>query len=294
MAPSIAQMRSFVAIAKEGSFTRAARSIHLSQPALTVQIRQLEEALQVKLLDRNTRSVQLTRVGEELAPVFERLLHELDTVVGAAKEIASKRFGIVRIACLPSLAATALPIAIGKFRARYPGVEFMVKDAVGAKIVSMVRSGTVDFGITAGEVGGADLETAVMMRDRMHAIYLAPHPLERETKITAEKLSGYPLILMDEESSVRQIVERAFRAEGLSVKPAIEPTYMSTAVGMVRARLGVALLPSTAVEARPAGKLRSRPVSGAHFVRTISIVRRTGRTLPPASAAFLAILGPQR
>src|SRR4051794_18624940 len=112
MAPTIAQMRSFVAIAKVGSFTRAAHAIHLSQPALTVQIRQLEEALAVKLLDRNTRTVHLTRVGRELAPLFERVLQEIDGIVSGAKQLGSKKYGIVRLACLPSIAAALLPAAI--------------------------------------------------------------------------------------------------------------------------------------------------------------------------------------
>src|SRR5581483_6175300 len=101
-----------VAIAKLGSFTRAARAIHLSQPALTVQIRELEAALQVKLFDRNTRSVHLTRIGRELAPTFERMLQELDNVVGGAKALASKSYGIVRLGCLPSLAAAVVPHAV--------------------------------------------------------------------------------------------------------------------------------------------------------------------------------------
>src|SRR5262249_56089947 len=120
-------MRGFVAISKLGSFTRAAHTIHLSQPALTVQIRQLEEVLQVKLLDRNTRSVQLTRVGRELAPVFERVLQEIDTVVIGAKTLASKSYGVVRLGCLPSLALAMLPSAIRDFRLAHPGLEFVVR-----------------------------------------------------------------------------------------------------------------------------------------------------------------------
>ncbi len=290
MAPTLPQMRSFVAISRLGSFTRAAHSLHLSQPALTVQIRELEAALGVRLIDRNTRSVALTRIGRELAPVFERVLRELDAVVSGAKELSDRRYGIVRIACLPSLAAAMLPEKIRDFRGRHPGVEFVVRDGVGRRVLALVKADAVDFGIAAGEVNDPELETTVLLRDRMHAVYLKPHPLDRERTITAAKLVAHPLILMDQESTVRQVVERAFRAEGLTVKPAIEATYMTTAVGMVRARLGVALLPSAASESKPSGKLRSRAIAGRHFVRPIVVVRKKGRTLPPASADFLAAL----
>lgn len=290
MAPSIAQMRGFVAISKLGSFTQAARAIHLSQPALTVQIRQLEQTLKVKLVDRNTRSVALTRIGRDLVPVFERILHELDNVVTGAKELAGKSYGIVRIACLPSLAAAMLPDAIRDFRQQYPRVEFIVRDGVGSKVLSLVKSDAVDFGIAGGDLDDPEFETKLLMRDRIHVLYLSPHPLDRERPVTAAKLAQYPLILMDEESTVRRLVERAFHAEGLAIKPAIEATYMATAVGMVRARLGVALLPSTAVEAKASGRVKSKPLAGRNFSRAISIVRKKGRTLPPASATFLSIL----
>ncbi len=290
MNPNLAQIRSFVAIAKLGSFTRAARVVNLSQPALTVQIRQLESVLNVKILDRNTRSVRLTRVGEELVSVFDRLLDELDSVVIGAKDLAAKRLGVVRLACLPSFAATMLPKAIVAFRARHRGVQFVLKDGVGRKIVSLVKSEVVDFGIAGGDVSDPDLHTKVLTRDRMHAIYLAPHALEKEKKITAEALARQPLILMDEDSTVRQVVDRAFEKSGQSVKPALEATYMSTAIGMVRAKLGVALLPSTAIEARASGRMRSRPIEGRDFRRSIFIIRKVGRSLPPASESFLSAL----
>jgi DNA-binding transcriptional LysR family regulator len=290
MTPSVAQMRSFIAIAKQGSFTRAARSLHLSQPALTVQIRQLEQALKVRLIDRNTRSVALTRIGRELVPILERLLGELDTVVSNARDLSTRQYGIVRVACLPSIAATVMPSAIAAFKVRHPGVQFNVRDGVGGKILALLRSDAVDFGITAGEVNDPEFKTSVLMRDHMHAVYLAPHPLHKEKKITPEKLSRFPLILMDEESTVRQLVDRAFRLAGVSAKPIIEATYMATAVGMVQARLGVAILPSAAIEARPAGRLKSKPIEGKHFTRPIFIVQKAGRSLPPASESFLTTL----
>jgi DNA-binding transcriptional LysR family regulator len=290
MEPNIRQMRSFVAIAKAGSFTRAAQMFHVSQPALTVQIRQLETALNVRLFDRSTRSVQVTRVGRELIPIFERLLGELDGVVNGVRELATTRHGTVRLACLPSLAATLLPPAIAQFRARHPHVQFVLKDGVGEKIATLVKADIVDFGITALTQDDPELEAVPLMQDRIHAVYLAPHRLDRERRITLDALAREPLILMDEGTTIRQVVERAFSQARMAKTTAIETTYMSSALGMVRAKLGVALLPSTAIEAREAGKLRSRPVEGRGFLRPIFVVHKAGRSLPPASAGFLESL----
>ena len=290
MTPTIPQMRSFIAIAHTGSFTQAARALNLSQPALTVQIRQLETALKVRLIDRNTRSVSITRIGRELVPVFERLLTELDSVVNGARDLSEKRYGIVRVACLPSVAATVMPSAISSFKAKHPGVQFSVRDGVGGKIIALLKAEDVDFGITAGEIDDPQFETSVLMHDHMHAVYLTPHPLHSEKRITAEKLSQFPLIMMDEESTVRRISDRAFKHAGIAARPIIEATYMATAIGMVQARLGVAILPSAAIEAKPQGRLKSRPIDGRLFSRPIFIVRKVGRSLPPASEAFLDTL----
>src|SRR5215218_2205827 len=120
---SLRQLRAFVSVAHLKSFTRAASVLHLSQPALTVQIRRLEEALAVRLLDRNTRAVELTRVGRDLVPVFQRLLRELDTldtVVIDTRDLAARRYGVVRVAALPSVAAGVLPDAIAAFQEANP------------------------------------------------------------------------------------------------------------------------------------------------------------------------------
>src|SRR5215212_7972658 len=94
------QVRAFVSLAHFKSFTRAATLLHISQPALTVQIRTLEEALWIMLLDRNSRTVEITRIGRELLPVFQRILREIDSVILDARELANQRHGVVRVAAL--------------------------------------------------------------------------------------------------------------------------------------------------------------------------------------------------
>jgi DNA-binding transcriptional LysR family regulator len=105
---NLRHLEALIAIARAGNFTRAAQALHISQPSLTVQIRQLEEALGVRLLDRNTRSVRLTQIGRELTPVIERLVREVDSVVLNARDLATGNRGLVTVAALPSISATIL------------------------------------------------------------------------------------------------------------------------------------------------------------------------------------------
>src|SRR5262249_20818895 len=138
------QLRAFATIARSGSFTRAARVLNLSQPALTVQLRNLETALGIRLVDRNSRSLALTRVGRELLPTLERILHDLDVAVSDTRGLAAARHGVVRVAALPSYAAGVLADAISRFIAFRPRVRFVVKDALSDRVLDMVKAGAAD------------------------------------------------------------------------------------------------------------------------------------------------------
>ena len=284
---NLRQVRAFVTVAQLKSFTRAATLLHISQPALTVQVHKLEDILAVRLLDRNSRTVEITRVGRELLPVFQRILRELDTVIVDTRALANQRQGVVRIATLPSFAAGPLPALISRFRRAHPGMSFVVKDAIASRVTESVRSEEVDIGITGGDVADADLEILHRSHDRMLVVFPAQHPFARKRKIKLQDLAEHPLVLMDSETSVRAIVDAAFAAAGLLAIPACEATYMMTAVGMVKAGLGVTVLPASAKEIRAEPSLKSRPIDDPAFKRSVLVIKKKSRTLPPAARLFL-------
>ena len=281
------QVRAFVTVAQLKSFTRAATLLHISQPALTVQVNKLEDILAVRLLDRNSRTVEITRVGRELLPVFQRILRELDSVIVDTRALANQRHGVVRIATLPSFAAGPLPALISKFRRAHSGMSFVVKDAIASRVTASVRSEEVDIGITGGDVAEADLEILHRSHDQMLVVFPPQHPFARKRKIKLQDLAEHPLVLMDSETSVRAIVDAAFAAAGLLAIPACEATYMMTAVGMVKAGLGVTVLPASAKEIRAEPTLKSRPIDDPAFKRSVLVIKKRSRTLPPAAQLFL-------
>jgi DNA-binding transcriptional LysR family regulator len=283
---SLKQIRSFVAVARQKSFTRAASLLHLSQPTLTVQIRRLEVELGLRLLDRNTRSVDLTRIGREMLPVFETMMQEFDGVLLGVRDVAEQRRGIVKLAALPSVAAGALPEVIRTFRENRPGVSFVLKDVVASRVLGLVRAEEADLGVMGGEVAHADIETIFTAHDQMHAVFPAGHPIESADSVTAVLLASYPLVMMDPDTSVRAIVDAAFNRVGLMPSPACEVTYIMTAIGMVRAGLGLTILPGSAREILAEPSLRSRPIEDRNFSRDVTVIKKAGRTLPPLSETF--------
>ena len=174
---TLRQIRAFVSVSRLGSFTRAATALNLTQPTLTVQIRRLEEALDIRLFDRTTRSVVLTRIGTNLLPVFERMVGDLDAAIDETKEVPAMTRGVVRIAALPSVAAAILPQAINTFRSHYPGASFVVRDVVASRVVELVRDGTVDLGITGGNLPGGDLALAFQTAGAFNGVFPRTHPL---------------------------------------------------------------------------------------------------------------------
>lgn len=286
MNPTVRQLRAFAVLSGVGSFTRAAAALHTTQPALSAQIRELEGALGVRLFDRNTRSVALTTTGRELLPVVDKILGDLDGVVAHARDIASRSIGKVAVAALPSIAATTLPHTIARFRAAHPGIVVALHDALAGGVADLVRDGAVDFGISGAIVSDPALVFEPQGTDRMVAVLPPDHPLARTRRLTLSALTGIPLVLMDRQSSVRVIVDRAYAAHGTVPLPAYEAAFMATAMGMVRAGLGVTVLPASAFELATVSDLVIRPLDEPALERTLGLVRRAGRSLSPAADLF--------
>jgi DNA-binding transcriptional LysR family regulator len=287
MTYSLPQLRAFVTLADERSFTRAAGRLNLSQPALTVQIRNLEASFGCKLFDRDPRGVALTRVGGELAPRLRRLLCDLDVAMGEARELAQGRRGTIRIAALPSFSAGRLPDLVARFLAANPAISFVIRDAIASKVVAAVQGEAVDLGVTAGVELTQGVEILHEASDRLCVVFPRRHPLAARRKIALADLADFPLVLMDPETSVRAIVDAAFVSAGRVIRPAAEATYMMTAVSFVRAGLGITILPASAKEIDAEPSLRARPIDDVRFSRTISLIKKRARTLPASCENFL-------
>src|SRR3989442_4806870 len=282
-------LEAFRGVARLGNFTRAARSLNLSQPALTVRIRHLEDALGVRLLDRTTRSVALTQVGREFLPVVERVIGEIAAVAVNAREFAGKRRGLVTVAALPSIASTLLPVTVAAFKARHPGITVRLRDGVAQRVVSLVKSGEADFGIGSPTKRDSELRISHLMDDPVSVAFPPGHPLERSERIHLEDLLASPLILMDPEYSVRALIERAFQSIGRAVVPAYEVSYVPTALGLVKAGLGIAVIALSALgEAAELVGLRALPIDHPMLVRRISLIESASRSLSPAAQQFVS------
>jgi DNA-binding transcriptional LysR family regulator len=283
----IRHIRAFLALARAGSFTRAASELHMAQPTLTVQIQQLEHAVGVKLFDRSKRHVELTQAGRDLLVPLERLLLDIEAIATNTEELLEHRRGLVTVAALPSVAAGLLPRAIKMLAQSYPGITVRVYDGVAVTVGAMVKTGQVDFGISSQTHGDRELTSQVLMMDRLCAVVAPSHPLAKKKSMSLHELAKHPLILMLKDSSSRQIVDLAFNREGLVSNVAYETTYGTSVAGMAEAGLGVGILPESMVDRSRLHQLRIR---GEALTRRISIMTRAGRSLSPTADRLIHTL----
>jgi LysR family transcriptional regulator, carnitine catabolism transcriptional activator len=283
MDAELRHIRAFLAVARRSSFSRAAGVLGVSQPALTVQIQQFERALGVRLLDRNTRQVALTPVGRDLVEPLERLLLDLDAVVAQVRDVTGPRRGAVPVAALPSIAAGLLPRAIRALVDRHEGVTVRVRDVTAGRIVELVKAGEVDFGIGSLLRADPELDFDTLFTDRLCAFAPADHALARRRRVTLRELCRHPLILTSRDSSVRRLVDQAIELASLSAHVVLEATYMTTAIAMVDAGLGTAVLPASAVETTRSAASRAVAITNPVLRRDIGFVTQKGRSRSPAA-----------
>ncbi|HSV82002.1 MAG TPA: LysR substrate-binding domain-containing protein [Ramlibacter sp.] len=285
---STRQIRAFLALAQQKNFTRAARQCHLSQSAFSALIRTLEDAISLRLFDRDTRKVELTPEGRLFEAGAARVLADLQLALEDIGEHAARRRGRVALAALPSLAAGWLPPVLAQFHARHPGIALDVADALSEACVERVRSGQADFSLAAIRASAPELRTDPFCSDRFHLVCRADHPLARRKRPALADLAQEPFIHLARSSSVRQHIEAAIRPAQMNTVMELE--QLSTVAGMVRAGLGVTVVPALTLFHFAHPELATRPLNAPNLKRELFVIRRRDRSLSIAAQALLEFL----
>lgn len=281
----------FLTVAETLSFRRAAEQVHLSQPAVSGMISRLEESLGVRLFDRNTRKVELTSAGSVLMQQVLLLRSQSEEAVRAVRNMAELRTGSVVLAAMPSLAATVVPRAFARFAALYPQIRLQVVDTLSGPAFDMVRSGQVEFALTAANPAYSDLDYTPVASDRFVLLIPLDHPLARATgPLRWADIAELKHISMPLPSSVRQYADAALLQHRIRFTPHFEVEHLATINAMVAQGLGVAALPELAAVVAPQSGLAHRHLIDPDLQRPIGLVTRRGRSLSPASAAMVELL----
>jgi LysR family carnitine catabolism transcriptional activator len=285
---TLRQLRAFVAVAQDGSVTRAAQRLHLTTSALSMLISTLEGELAVRLFERTTRRMALSEAGAELLPAIEKVFDHLDAAFDGLRQFADRRSGRFAVATSPLLAATLLPSLLASFAERFPGIKVDLFDLPVDDIAQAVRAGQADFGVCTVDQEIPDLIATILYQDRLMLACLASHPLASQREVRWAELAGVPLVLMRHGSGLRSLVERGFAELGEPVHAAFEVAHVSTAVGLVESGLGIAVLPSYALHRTRAVDVVGVPMTAPVVERNIVALTAPQRALSAPCEAFLA------
>ena len=287
---TLKQLRAFVAVAQDGSFTAAARRLFVSQSAASALVRGLEKALGLKLLDRTTRRLELTPMGADLLPAAQRLLDDLLRLAGDAREVAQRRRGRVRLGTTPLLGASLLPPMLAAYAQRYPGVDLRLHDAPADELLARLRAGELDLLLATLDPVDADLVATPVLSDAMHLACARSHPLAGRRHVAWAALAYEPLLLMRPGSGLRTLVDRCLAEAGVQPRVAQEVTQVSSALALAAAGLGLAIVPAYALRVAGLPDLASMPLTRPAVRREVLLVHLASRSLAPAAAAMKAHL----
>ena len=283
-------LRAFIAVADLGSFHRAAKSLNLSQPALSRRIQKLEESLGAALLERSTRHVALTMVGRDFIPKVRRFLDEFETSVLGIRDLGARSGGLVSIASVPTAVFYFLPRTIGRFSAAYPRIRIRILDISANEGLEAVARGEADFGINFIGASHPEIDFAPLAEDRFVLACRHDHPLAERSQVTWRELAAHRVITVGRTSGNRALIDNALAQRGQRLDWSYEVTHLSGSLGLVEAGLGVAVLPELATPAADHPLIRTVPLQQPEVSRTIGLVRRHGAPLSPAATQFYGML----
>lgn len=281
---NLRHLRGFVAVARDGSFTRAAERLLLSQSALTVTVRQLEEHLGVALFNRTTRQVTLTVDGENFLTAAKKIIGDFDDAIAAVRYSATQRRGRVSIAVLPSVAIRLLPDIVRQFHQSYPDIRITLRDDNARGAHRQVLDHEVDFGISNVWRRYPELEFTPLTSDRFGLVCRRDDPLAAaEGPLQWSAIDEQRLFVMASDTGVYTALQETPEFAERFTTPAGEVLAMVTLIEMVRAGLGVTVLPELARPAASETELIFRRLVNPVVHRKLCLIRRRNEALSPGA-----------
>jgi DNA-binding transcriptional LysR family regulator len=288
----LSQITTFLTIAELRSFSLAAEQLHITQPAVSKRIRQLEQSMKTSLFDRIGKRSILTPNGRAFLPHAERILHEVNTYRSSLEGQNDKPSGTLSLATSHHIGLHRLPQILRDFKIKYPQVDLDLHFMDSEDACVAVANNELELAIvTLPENTDARLSLEAIWIDALQIVLAPDHPLANDEHIDKFKLLDYPAILPSMGTFTRRIINNYFSSSKDQLKIALETNYLETIKVMVSANLGWSMLPASMLDKTVVGKpINSSGINGLEIQRVLGIVTRQNRTLSLSSEAFISML----
>lgn len=287
----IRQLRAFVAIAETGTFTAGALRVHVTQAAISMQIRQLETEIGAKVFVRAPRHVILTEAGEQLLRRARHILREHDAALDEIAELAGAERGRLRIGSASAMVLTdQLPGILSNLRDQHPGAEIAVTSGTSEVLVDQILAGEIDIAFVSLPVDVRGIKTERLSEDQLVAIASPRHKLAKQKTISAYTLAGERLILGERGGNTRRLIDQFFAQAGVTLHVAMELSRQQAIRRMVEADMGVGIVPlQSVIEDVENGKLVRWWIEGAEINWELGIAQLTGGYESPIIQTFIRL-----
>ncbi|HET9525731.1 MAG TPA: LysR family transcriptional regulator [Pyrinomonadaceae bacterium] len=287
----IRQLRAFVAIAESGTFTAGALRVHVTQAAISMQIRQLENEIGAKVFVRAPRHVILTEAGEQLLRRARQILREHDAALDEIAELAGAERGRLRIGSASAMVLTdQLPGILKELRSQHPGAEIGVTSGTSEVLVDQILAGDIDIAFVSLPVDVRGIKTERLSEDQLVAIASPRHKLAKQRTISAYTLAGERLILGERGGNTRRLIDQFFAQAGVTLHVAMELSRQQAIRRMVEADMGVGIVPlQSVIEDVESGRLVRWWIEGAQINWELGIAQLTGGYESPIMQTFIRL-----
>lgn len=285
---TLRHMRIFAEVHRTRNVTHAARNLHMTQPAVTRAIQELEQHYGVRLFERLYRHLSPTEAAQRLYAQAVYLLDTFDHMEAAMRDWDS--LGVVRVGATVTLGSTILPVLARRFAALYPGIELQAKVANGSVLADALCENQLDLALLENSVSVPDLHTEPIGTDCLCAVLAPAHPLAQQAALTLQQLVGGPLLLREPGSTAREVLEHACAEQSLALHPAWESVSTAALVQAAAQQLGVAILPEqlAAADART-GLVCTRPIRDAAMTRRHVVAWHKEKYLTASMRRFITL-----
>ena len=285
----IRQLKAFLAIAEAKTFTAGAKIVNITQAAVSMQIRQLEDELGMSLFTRTPRRVILTEAGEHLLQRARKILREHDAAIAEIAELAGAEYGRLRIGSASAMFATAqLPTILEHLKEKFPNAEINVSSGTSQTLVDKMLHGDIDIAFVSLPVETPNIQTDLLYSDEIVAIAHPKHPLAGEKFISAATLAGEQLILGEKGGNTRRMIDDFFAAANVKPNVMMELSRQEAINKMVENQMGVGIAGAKNVSAEiRQGRLISWLVEGAEIKWELGLARLRGGYFSPIAKEFV-------
>jgi LysR family cyn operon transcriptional activator len=282
-------IRYFLAVSEHRNFTRAAEALHVSQPTLSQQIRQLEDSLRVQLLDRSGRTIQLTDAGAAYVHYAQRALQDLEAGRRAIHDVQELSRGSLRLAMTPTFTAYLIGPLLEKYNRRYPNITLNILEMPQERMEALLNDDALDVGIAFSDTQSPDIETEVLFVEALAMMVGKSHPYAKKKRgpLTLQEFGREALVLLNEEFATRRYIDRYCRQHGVGPHITMEVNSISAVIEIVQRSRLATLLP--AAIAHEHGELRLIDLQPALPQRTAALLLRKGAYRNAATRAFIAL-----